>query len=178
MSGHTHKRHKTLLAPLLIVGGSVALCAYSVVAVLSADPVWFLGRATVPDPERIVVRVAGQETVLTAGSLGYDQIVAATRQSLSSFQSLSFLSAGLSEAALEEYQHRATVVELYFDRPVDFHLPVNDRRPTALLIPIEGHLAGRGYVFLGRGGAWWAGPMQMTDPQPLLDALSALGFIG
>ena len=60
---------------------------------------------------------------------------------------------------------------------VDFHLPFYDGRPTALLIPIEGRLSGKGYVFRGRNGEWWAGQMCMSDSQPLFDALSTLGYI-
>jgi len=56
--------------------------------------------------------------------------------------------------------------------PVDFHLPFNDLQPTALLIPIEGQHAGHGYVFRGKNGIWLGGQMIMSDPQPLLDALS------
>lgn len=83
----------------------------------------------------------------------------------------------MSEATLEEYQHRGSILELYFNEPVDFHLPFNDGRPTALLIPIEGRLSGKGYVFRGRNGEWWAGQMCMSDPQSLFDALSTLGYI-
>jgi hypothetical protein len=123
------------------------------------------------------VRVDGQETVLIAGSPGYELIVAAAREALSKFDNLSPRSAGLSEATLAEYQHLGILLELYFNEPVDFHLPFDDHRPTALLIPIAGRHAGRGYVFRGRNGKWWAGQMCMSDPQPLFDALSTLGYI-
>ena len=42
---------------------------------------------------------------------------------------------GLSEPTLAEYQVQGTILELYFSEPVDFHLPFDDGRPTALLIP-------------------------------------------
>jgi hypothetical protein len=144
---------------------------------MSIDPLWFVGGAWVPDPERIVIRVDGEETVLTAASPGYDLITDAAREAMSEFKNPAPLSAGLSEATLAEYQHRGTILELYFNEPVDFHTPFNDRKPTALLIPIEGRHAGQGYVFRGKNGAWWAGQMRMTDPQPLLDALSTLSYI-
>jgi len=161
----------------LVLVGAIGFFGYGVIAVMSTDPLWFLGGATVADPERIAIRVDGEETVLTAGSPGYDLIVEATREALSEFRNLAPRSAGLSEETLAEYQRRGTILELYFNEPVDFHLPFNDGRPTALLIPIEGRLSGKGYVFRGRNGEWWAGQMCMSDPQSLFDALSTLGYV-
>jgi len=174
----THQpKHLKLLSPILAIVGAIGFFVYGVIAMMSEDPLWFLGGATVPDPERIVIRVEGEETILTANLPGYDLIVEATREALSEFSNLAPRSAGLSEATLEEYQHRGTILELYFNQPVDFHLPFNDLRPNALLIPIEGMHAGRGYVFRGKDGKWLAGQMLMSDAQPLLDALSTLGYI-
>lgn len=104
-------------------------------------------------------------------------IVEDLKDAMSAFNNMSPLSAGLSEATLEEYQHRGTVLELYFNKPVDFHLPFNDLQPTALLIPIKGPLSGRGYVFRGKNGIWIGGQMIMSDPQLLFDTLSSLGYI-
>jgi hypothetical protein len=66
---------------------------------------------------------------------------------------------------------------LYFDKPVDFHLPFNDMDPTALLIPIRGRHAGNNWVFRGQSDTWHPGPLTMTDPQPLFQALATLGYI-
>ena len=170
-------RLRKLLEPILIIVGTIGFCACSVIAAMSEDLLWFLGGASVPDPERIVIRVDSEETVLTADSPGYALMVEAIREALSAFSNLAPRSMGLNEATLVEYQRRGTILELYFDEPVDFHLPFNDHRPTALLIPIEGRHAGHGYVFRGTHGEWWAGQMVMSDPQPLFDALSALGYI-
>ena len=101
----------------------------------------------------------------------------ATRKALSSFLNSAPVPLGLSDETLESYQHRFTVLELYYDEPVDFHLPFNDGGPTALLIPITGRHAGHGYVFRGGNGEWWATPLRMADPQPIFDALSALGYV-
>ncbi|MCK4962249.1 MAG: hypothetical protein KAS19_07175 [Anaerolineales bacterium] len=144
---------------------------------MSEDPLWFLGGVTMTDPERIVIRVDGQETVLTAGSPGYDLLVDASKEALSKFNNLAPRSMGLREVTLTEYQLRGIILELYFSEPVDFHLPFNDLQPTALLIPIEGRHAGHGYVFRGKNNKWLAGQMCMSDPQPLFDALSTLGYI-
>ena len=170
-------RHRGVLKPVLLILGSLVLFAYGTVALLSADPLWFLSRAAVPDPERIVIRVDGDETVLSASEPGYGLVVEAVRQALSAFNNWAPGSVGLSEPALTEFQNRGTVLELYFAEPVDFHLPFNDGKPTALLIPIEGRHGGEGYVFRGKHDKWWAGQLIVRDPQPLVDALSSLGYI-
>jgi len=174
----THKpKHLKLLSPILATCGAIGFFAYGVIAMMSEDPLWFLGGVTMTDPERIVIRVDGQETVLTAGSPGYDLLVDASKEALSKFNNLAPRSMGLREVTLTEYQLRGIILELYFSEPVDFHLPFNDLQPTALLIPIEGRHAGHGYVFRGKNNKWLTGQMCMSDPQPLFDALSTLGYI-
>jgi hypothetical protein len=78
---------------------------------------------------------------------------------------------------LAEHQHSGTILELHFDEPVSFRQPFSDGRPTALLVLIEGKQAGKRYVFRGRNGKWGSGQMIMSDPQPLFDALSTLGYL-
>jgi hypothetical protein len=163
--------------PVLVVLGTIIVFSYSVIALLSQDPVWFLSRAALPDPERIVIRVDGQETRLGPSTPDYDVIVGATRKGLSAFKSWGLGSMGLSEATLREYEKQGVILELYFGQPVDFHLPFNDGRPTALLMPVKGRFGGEGYVFRGKNGKWWAGQLTMRDPQPILDALRASGYI-
>lgn len=177
MGARAKSRHGSALRPLIVVLGAIALFMYGTVALLSQDPRWFLSRAELPDPQRIVIRVDGEETVLTADAPDYDPLVAATREALSGFKNWAPGSMGLSEATLAEYQSQGTVIELYFAEPVDFHLPFPDGSPTALLIPIEGRHGGEGHVFRGKRGNWWAGQLTMSDPQPLIDALSTLGYV-
>jgi hypothetical protein len=164
------------LKPSLVIGAVILLFSYGVVALISQDAVWFLSRAVMPDPARVVIRVDGHETLLTAASPDYEPVVAATRKALTAFKNWSLGSMGLSEETLLEYQQRGTILELYFSERVDFHLPFYDGNPTALLIPIVGRYGGEGYVFRGKQGRWWAGQLTMRDPQPLYDALSALGY--
>jgi hypothetical protein len=169
--------HQGVLVPLVVILGMIALFAYGTVGLISQDPLWFLSTATVPAPRRIVIRVDGEETLLVASSLGYESLVEATRVGLSAFKSWGLGSMGLSPSTLAEFHRQGTVLELYFAEPVDFHLPFNDGNPTALLIPIEGRYGGEGHVFRGKHGRWWAGQLTMKNPQPILNALSALGYI-
>jgi hypothetical protein len=177
MEAYMEPKKKGLLEPVLVFAAIFGLLVYGVVAAISGDTLWFLGRATLADPEQIVIRVEGEETIITANSPGYDLLNKATRKALSSFVNSAPIALGLSDETIEEYDYRYTVMELYYNDPVDFHLPFNDGDPTALLIPIEGRHAGHGYVFRGGNGEWWARPLSMSDPQPIFDTLSTLGYI-
>jgi hypothetical protein len=177
MDGYPEPKKKSLLEPILVFVVVLGLIAYGVVTLVSGDALWFLGGTSLPKPTRIVIRVEGEETVLTSNSPGYDIIADATKTALSSFVNSAPIPLGLSDETLEGYQHRFTVLELYYDEPVDFHLPFNDGQPTALLIPIQGRHAGHNYVFRGGNGEWWARPLKMTDIQPIYNALSVLGYI-
>ncbi len=177
METHIDSPKKSLLEPLIVFMAVIGLLVWGAVAAISGDPKWFLGGASLPDPKRIVIRVEGEEAVLTRNSPGYGIVVKATKKALSSFVNSAPIPLGLSDETIDDYQHRFTVVELYYNEPVDFHLPFNDGNPTALLIPIEGRHAGHGYVFRGGNGEWWHRPNSMSDPQPIFDALSALGYI-
>jgi hypothetical protein len=168
--------YQSILRPILAVFGSIFLFAYLTIALISQDPLWFLGRAVVPDPLQILIRVDGQEIVLTSSSVEYAELVSGVRASLSSFENWAPGSVGLSPPTLAEFQERGVILELYFAEPVNFRLPFNDGRPTALLIPIEGRYAGEGYVFRGKHGKWWAGQLVMKNPEPLLEALRRLNF--
>jgi hypothetical protein len=162
---------------LLIVLLALAIFVYGIIAALSEDLLWFQGGTVLPHPARIVIRVDGQTTILSRGSPGYDAMVQAARDALSRFDNWAPISAGLSQATLEEYQHSGAILELYFDEPVDFRQPFSDGQPTALLIPIQGRQAAKRYVLRGKDGKWWSGAMVMHDPGPLLNTLSALGYV-
>ena len=177
METHMQPKKKSLWEPLLIFGAILGLIIYGVIAAVTGDMLWFRGGASVPDPSRIVIRVDGNETVLTANSPGFEIVSGATKKALSSFANSGPAALGLSEETLEEYKHRFTVLELYYDKPVDFHLPFNEGQPTALMIPIEGRHAGHNYVFRGGNGEWWARPVKMSDPGPIFAALRTLGYI-
>jgi hypothetical protein len=170
-------KKKGVLEPILVFVVVIGLLVYGVCALVTGDPKWFLGGASMPDPQRIVIRVDGEETVLTTNSIGYEIMVKATKKALSSFENTAPIPMGLSDETIEEYQRRFTVLELYFDKSVEFHLAFNDMDPTALLIPIRGRHAGKRWVFRGHESGWSPGPLVMTDPQPIFQALMTLGYI-
>jgi len=177
MDTYMEQEKKGLLEPVLTFVIIVLALMYGAVAAVSGDPLWFLGGTSMPDPERIVIRVDGVETVLTKNSPGYAMLAKATRKALSSFASTAPDPLGLSAETIAEWQQRFTVLELYYPKPVDFRLPFEDGDPTALLIPIEGRHAGHNYVFRGKDGEWWSRPLKMSDTTPILDTMRALGYI-
>jgi hypothetical protein len=105
---------------MLALLGAVTLCVYGVLAAMSADLLWFRGGAVVPDPTRLVIRVDGQESVLTPDSEGYGTMVEAVREALARFDNLAPLTAGISDKALAEYRHKGIILEIYFDEAVNF----------------------------------------------------------
>jgi hypothetical protein len=169
--------HQRLLVPLLVIFGAIGLFAYGIIAATSQDPLWFQGRAVLPEPARIVIRVDGRQTVLTPASPGYERVRDAARKALSSFRTAAPGSAGLSEATLAQFESQGVFVAMYFDAPVNFRLPFNDGQPRALFIPVRGRFGGDGYVFRGDGERWWAGQLVMRDPGPLVDALAELDYL-
>ncbi len=177
METYMQPEKKSLWEPLVVVAVILGLIVYGVIAAVTGDMLWFRGGASVPDPSRIVIRVDGDETVLTRNSPGYDIMAGATKKALSSLANSGPVQLGLSDETIEEYQYRFTVLELHYDEPVDFHLPFNEGKPTALLIPIEGRHAGHNYVFRGGNGEWWARPIKVNDPEPIMAALRTLGYI-
>jgi len=175
---YSEPKKKSAMEAVMVSGLVIAVLVYAVCAAVTGDPKWFMGGVSMPNPEQIVIRVDGVETVLTPNMNGYEIMVKAVKKSLGSFSNSAPIPMGLSDETIEQYKHRFTVVELYFDKPVDFHLPFNDMDPTALLIPIRGRHAGKGWVFRGgENGKWHPGPLTMTNPQPIFQALMTLGYI-
>lgn len=177
MERYEQPKKKGVLEPLIVVVVVFGLIAYGVVAAVSGDFLWFRGGASLPKPSRIVIRVEGEETVLTANSPGFDIVADAAKQALSSFVNSGPIALGLSDETLTAYENEFTVLELYFDQPVDFHMPFDDGNPTQLLIPLQGRHSGHNYVFRGGNGQWWHRPLKMSDIQPIFNALSALGYM-
>ena len=177
METYMEQEKKSLLEPILTFVFVAAALMYGAVAAISGDMLWFLGGTSMPDPERIVIRVEGEETVLTENSPGYEMMAKATRKALGSFVNTTPIPLGMSDETIEEFKHRFTVLELYYPGPVDFHLPFDDGDPTALFIPIEGRHAGHNYVFRGGNGEWWARPLKMKDSAPIFNTMRTLGYI-
>ena len=157
---------------LITVVGIYLLNAFN-----SGSWLWFQGKAAVLDPpSRIVVINGGVQTVLQPGADYYDELSEAAVQALSEFSNTDLVSIGLSEQTLADYAEDSLVVELYFDRPLQFNTLARTGEPTQLLIPIDGRHAAGTYVFRGAQGEWWFGAVRMADPSPLYTVLQQMGY--
>ena len=138
---------------------------------------WFRGTTTAElNPARIVIVENGERTLLQPGAPYFDLLADGVRQSLAKFNNTDLVSVGLSEQTLGDYASDALVVEIYFDRPVQFNTLARSGEPTQLLIPIDGRHASGRYVFRGDKGEWWFGALRMADPTALYSALQQMGY--
>jgi hypothetical protein len=173
----THPNKIKVIEPFLIlivitVGGIYLLNAFN-----SGSWLWFQGKVAVLDPpSRIVVVNNGERLVLQPGTDYYNELSEAAVQALSEFNNTDLVSIGLSDQTLADYAEDALVVELYFDRPLQFNTLARTGKPTQLLIPINGRHAAGAYVFRGAQGEWWFGAVRMADPSPLYIVLQQMGY--
>ena len=143
----------------------------------SGSWLWFQGKAAVLEPPaRIVIVENGERTVLQPGTEFYNELSEAAVLALSKFSNTDLVSIGLSDQTLADYAENSLVVELYFDKPLQFNTLARTGDPTQLLIPIEGRHAAGAYVFRGAAGEWWFGAVRMADPSPIYVVLQQMGY--
>lgn len=172
-----HPNKIKVIEPFLILILITVIGVYLLNAFNSGSWLWFQGKAAVLDPpSRIVVVDNGVRTVLQPGTDYYNELSEAAVQALSKFNNTDLVSIGLSDQTLADYAEDALVVELYFDRPLQFNTLARTGDPTQLLIPIDGRHAAGAYVFRGAQGEWWFGAVRMADPTPLYTVLQQMGY--
>jgi hypothetical protein len=164
------------IQPFIILAVMAAATFYLVNVFNTGDWLWFKSETVDARPSRIIIRDHGQETLYAPGYAGYEELAGAVEQSLARLDNSALVDVGLSEVTLAEYETNAVVMELYFDRPVDFHTQARIGEPTQMLIPLEGRHAGNGYIFLGARGEWWVGALRMADDSPLYTTLTQMGY--
>ncbi|MCA9943167.1 MAG: hypothetical protein KC449_06775 [Anaerolineales bacterium] len=172
-----HPSRIKVLEPFIVLIIVAAAIVYLLNAFNSGSWLWFQGRASVLEPPtRIVVVNNGDRLVLQPGTDYYDELAEATVEALSKFSNTDLVSIGLSDQTLTDYAEDALVVELYFDKPLQFNTLARSGEPTQLLIPIDGRHASGAYVFRGAQGEWWFGAVRMADPSPLYTVLQQMGY--
>ncbi len=177
MSTMNHPNKIRVIEPFLILVVITVVGIYLLNVFNSGSWLWFQGKAAVIDPpSRIVVIDNGVETTLQPGADHYDALAEAVVQALSEFSNTDLVSIGLSDQTLADYAQDSLVIELYFDRPLQFNTLARTGDPTQLLIPIDGRHASGAYVFRGTQGEWWFGAVRMADPSPLYNALQQMGY--
>jgi hypothetical protein len=164
------------IQPFIILAVMAVATFYLVNVFNTGDWLWFKSETVNARPSSIIIRDHGQETLYAPGYAGYEELADAAEQALSQLNNSALIDVGLSEVTLAEYETDAVIMELYFDRPVDFHTQARIGEPTQMLIPIEGRHAGNGYVFLGTRGEWWVGALRMADASPLYTTLNQMGY--
>lgn len=173
----THPNKIKVIEPFLILIVITVVGIYLLNAFNSGNWLWFQGKVVALDPpSRIVVVNNGERLVLQPGTDYYNELAEAAVQALSDFNNTDLVSIGLSEQTLADYAEDALVVELYFDRPLQFNTLARTGKPTQLLIPIDGRHAAGAYVFRGAQGEWWFGAVRMADPSPLYTVLQQMGY--
>ncbi len=159
---------------LVLIAGAIV---YLLNVFNSGSWLWFQGKASVLEPPtRIVIVNNGEALVLQPGADNFNELADAAVQSLSKFGNTDLVSIGLSEQTLADYAESSLVVELYFDKPLQFNTLARTGAPTQLLIPIEGRHAAGAYVFRGAQGEWWFGAVRMADPSSLYAVLQQMGY--
>ena len=172
-----HPNKIKVLEPFILLLVIAAAIVYLLNAFNSGNWLWFQGKATVLEPpSRIVIFNEGEQLILQPGTDFYNEMSEATVQALSEFGNTDLVSIGLSEQTLTDYAEDSLVVELYFDRPLQFNTLARTGEPTQLLIPIDGRHAAGAYVFRGAQGEWWFGAIRMADPSPLYSVLQQMGY--
>lgn len=174
----TRKEHNGLgvFKPFLILGLMAAMAVYAVNVLNTHDWLWFIAEATEIRPARMVLVSDGNRTTIVPGHPYFNDLSTALSQSLAELGNTNLIDVGLSDETLAYYNQQGVVLEVYFDRPVQYHASFRVGDPTQVLIPIEGRHAGSGYFFRGSQGQWWFGALRMANPEPLYTVLQNMGF--
>lgn len=171
-----HPSKIRVIEPLLTLILFGVLAIYLLNVFNTGNWFWFRGTTTEINPTRIVIVENGERTLLQSGAPNFALMANAAKSSLAKFSNTDLISIGLSEQTMQDYASNALIVEIYFDRPVQFNTLARTGEPTQLLIPIEGRHADGRYVFRGDKGEWWFGAIRMADPSALYAALQQMGY--
>lgn len=142
----------------------------------TGNPLWFLPIQPTFTPSTIVIWQNGTAVTLHEGSEGFLELTDALNASFADFKNSAAIDLGISDSTLKDYHEKDFVIEIYYAKPIRFNTAARMQGVTQLLIPINGRHAGSGYVFFGGNGIWFANAMVMSNDQPIMDALTALGY--
>lgn len=165
-----------ILRPLLVSLGFIAAVIYTVVAFNSNNALWLFARTTEATPIRIIVIDSGEKILYRPGEAEFEQLVPLVNEAISNLNNSALVGVGLSDVTLEEYQTRFTVMEVHYDRPIQFATTFRTGEPTRLLFPLSGRHAATGLFFRGDEQEWMYGALRMSNPVPLYSTLRELGY--
>ncbi len=165
-----------VLKPLLVSIFFIFAVIYIVISFNSGGFLWFLSNTGEAEPIRIIITDNGEKILYRPGEPEFEKLVPVIREAISNLNNNSLVGIGLSEVTLEEYQTRFTIMEVHYDRPLDFGTSFRTGEPTKLLFPITGRHAAVGLFFRGDSDEWMYGALRMQDPSALYTSLEEMGF--
>lgn len=175
---YQHKEARNnVLRPLFVSLTFLFLVIYGVLAFNSGGFFWFLSNTAEAEPIRIIIIDNGDKILYRPGEPEFEALTPVIRDAISDLNNNSLVTIGLSDVTLEEYQTRFTVMEVHYDRPLDFGTSFRTgNNTTRLLFPITGRHAAVGLFFRGNEDGWMYGGLRMQDSDPLYTSLEELGF--
>jgi hypothetical protein len=174
MSKHPSKLR--IWEPIVLFVVILAVVYFVVNALNSGSLLWFKSGATRIEPIRIVIVDHGERVTLIPGHADFTRLSEAAAEALATIGSTDLVAVGLSQETLADYDTSGVLLELYFQRPIQFQTRFRAGEPTQILVPIAGRHSGNGYFFRGAEGEWWFGAIRMADPGPLYEVMADLGF--
>ena len=132
-----HPRQIKIIEPFLLFILITAMLIYGINALNSQDLLWFISRSVDARPNRIVVWQNGEQIVIQPGHDDFVELSEAAHQSLHDFNNTNLINIGFGDDTLAYYEDSGVMVELYYDRPVEFHAPFRTGDPTKLLVPVK-----------------------------------------
>lgn len=162
--------------PLIVSGLVLFGIIYTVIVFNTGNLLWFMSRAEVSDPIRIVIVDKGERITYQPGDPEFDKLRTAISASASQLDNNNLIGIGLSESTIHDYETQYTVMEVHYAYPIKFNTSFRVGEPTVLLFPITGRHAATGLFFRGSRGEWWYGALRMDNPEPLYNALEELGY--
>ncbi len=169
----TGRPYAGLWQPVLIVVLFFGGIYYGIMAANNRDFLWWWPWFD-EMPCEIVMYRAGQRIVITPDSPDYAPLVPAINESLS--RRTGYLNLGLSEPTLEEYQTRASAMELSYPAFVSMHSQYRLVPFDGLLIPLTGRHSESRVVFFSQEGQYLAGAIQLATTDPIKNGLADLGY--
>ncbi len=171
-----HPRQIKVIEPFIGFILIVILIIYALNAINTNDWLWFASTSVDAHPNRIVVWNDGEKMLIQPGHDDYIKLAEAAHLSLHDFSNTNLINIGFGDDTLAYYEDDGMMIELFYDRPLNFHATFRTGEPTKLLVPVNGRHADHDYFFRGGQGEWWFGAMRMADSTHLLNTLAELGY--
>ena len=149
------------LEPLLIMVVFIVVVGYSIIALSTKNPMWFLPNDFTARPDHIEVYHEGERRILSPGSADYEALTAELSEQISHMAGYDEIrmSPRTIENAFGEY---TTVVMVYSD-PIRINTQWSLGEPDRILIPVTGTNSGENKIYTGTGERYGHGGLILED---------------